>query len=146
MAAASNIWALVSGLFATLNVIGRWNSYAAIVFCPGGNQMMTTPGSFSSSSAASVCELIQIALRISRLAPSGLRTRTAPERLTDYVIVRSSGAMAMGSLNRALFIFDVTGYAVMSSAGNGGRSTMPEGCAANHCFSRPSGKMTGMRS
>jgi hypothetical protein len=58
----------------------------------------------------------------------------------------AAGAIASGTLKLALFIFGVTGYAVMSSAGNGGNIVMPVGVAGNQVFSRPSGKMAGMRS
>jgi hypothetical protein len=38
--------------------------------------------------------------------------------LYHLLIAGSNGRMASGSLKRALFVFGVTGYAVMSSAGN----------------------------
>jgi hypothetical protein len=40
------------------------------------------------------------------------------ERLADHLIAGTSGAMAAGSLKLPRFIFGVTGYAVISSAGN----------------------------
>ena len=61
-------------------------------------------------------------------------------------MVGSSGKIASRSLKLARFIFGVTGYAVMSSAGNGGKMVMPVGCAGNQVFSRPRGKITGIRS
>ena len=35
---------------------------------------------------------------------------------------------------------------VMSSEGNGGKTIMPDGLGGSQLFSRPSGRMTGMRS
>ena len=49
-------------------------------------------------------------------------------------------------LKVALFILGVTGYAVSNSEGKGGKMNMPDGFGGSQFFSRPSGRMTGIRS
>lgn len=71
----------------------------------------------------------------SEICEWGTRADYELVEVSIYGTTVSSGAIAAGSLKRALFIFGVTGYAVMSSAGNSGKTVMPVGVAGNHSFS-----------